>query len=487
MNASTEVLIVGAGPCGLTAAAFLAHYGVKVRIIDKKSQQTSTSNAIGIQARTLELFEEIGVSSVMTERSLCCSKVNVLKNSNHLGYFDFGCVDTDYPFICGIPQNETETILIDYLKSKNVNVEYGTELISFEKTQLGVITQIKGQNGTIQVDYPWMIAADGYHSQIRENCKIDFVGGDFNYHFIMIDAKIKNGDFPAKELVLASNDQISMFAFPMQESCRFIAEVSRSSYKNSEPSAAVFTALTNQLSPYTITLDQPSWKSNFYVHERLAKQYISDHVLLLGDAAHVHIPAGAQGMNMGMQDAINLSWKLSRVIQKLSPSNILETYEHERRIVAEKVIKMTTMMSKSVLKPSGLTKCLEKYVAPLLLKTKYFQTIITKKISQTNISYQSSSIVRGMPIGDFIPGKRITHLPLDSLGNHYLVLDFESVIPSNWSNKPGITILNGEILGSFFSDVISGFCVIRPDRYVGFVGDDLRALEYYLDGKELFK
>lgn len=487
MNASTEVLIVGAGPCGLTAAAFLAHYGVKVRIIDKKSQQTSTSNAIGIQARTLELLEEIGLSSVMTERSLCCSKVNVFKNSNHLGYFDFDCVDTDYPFICGIPQNETETILIDYLKSKNVNVEYDTELISFEKTPLGVTAQIKGPDGIAHVDYPWMIAADGYHSQIRESCNIDFIGGDFNYHFIMIDAKIKKGDFPAKELVLASNDQISMFAFPMRESCRFIAEVSRSSYKNSKPTATVFTELTSQLSSYTVTLDQPSWKSDFYVHERLAKQYISDRVMLLGDAAHVHIPAGAQGMNMGMQDAINLSWKLSRVIQKSSPSDILETYEHERRMVAEKVIKMTTMMGKNVLKPNRFTKCLEKYIAPFLLKTKYFQAIIPKKISQTDVSYQSSSIVRGMPIGNFFPGKRIRHLPLNSLGNHYLVLDFESVIPSDWSNKQGITILNGEILGSFFSDIMSGFCVIRPDRYIGFVGDDLLALEYYLDGKELFK
>lgn len=478
-----DVVVIGAGPVGLTAAAFLTHYGIKCRIFDKKLGPTQTSNAVGVHARTLELFEEIGLANKILSSGLTVQRAQFFANKKPLLSLDLSLIQSSYNFVCDIPQNETERHLLDYLRQNDVNVEYSKEVIDFKQCEDYVqITVKKDRNLTDVIKAPWVIAADGYHSTFRENLHIPYQGKEFKYKFMMIDAPTEIED-PGlqKSLLLGSVNGITAMLFPMQASTRIIVETSHcTEYDDELVNAILFNSILAKIFPFTIRVGMPIWQSRFYVHERLAASYRKQRVFLVGDAAHVHIPAAAQGMNTGIQDAINLSWKLAQVIKKKTSETLLDTYESERRPIAKSVLAMTNNMGRMLLGQNFLLN-LFRQAAAKMMRRKILQKKLGEKISQIAIGYSSNNAKQNLS-GTLKAGKRFNAMPLKPLRDNYLILDFSGdLISQDIEKAPAeIYLISPEEKTKYFPSINSGYCVLRPDRYIDFVAKDKLALQNYL-------
>ncbi len=351
MQKHTPVLIIGAGPTGLTAALTLKQLGIDCVIIDKKDGPTSTSNAAGVQARTLELWEKLGIVDRALELGKKITDVCAYSGSKQLFDVNFSHIDSPYQMLLLLPQSQTEQILREALKNHQVEVLQSHTLVSLEQDQTQVTTQIKDADGnthTITTDH--VIGADGFHSTVRECVHIPFQQSEVAGHFMMMDVPITNPDIVTEQVTLCMDQKGILAIFPMREFARVIIEFSHDPEFTGTKDVDIntFKAITKQRCLFDVTYGTPTWQSVFYVHEGIVDRYHEGRVFLAGDAAHVHSPAGGQGMNLGIQDAYCLAHKLKQ--------NKLDTYQEERKPKAEKVIKMSGMMLRGAsLKNSVLT------------------------------------------------------------------------------------------------------------------------------------
>lgn len=473
-----NVLIVGAGPCGLTAAAFLTHYGISCRVIDQKKGPVLTSNAIGVQARTLELLEEIDLEQSFLEAGVACKTAEIYLDKKLLINIDmFGHIRSKYPFMCMVPQDKTESILLGFLKKQGVHVEYATRALQIDEKENQVLTQVEfnGKKETIYSE--WLIGSDGYHSMVRDVAQVEYEGEDYTYKFILIDAPVEIPSDLEKKTLVGSGDDFTLMMFPTQNSYRLLAEVSESERYQFDPDPEIFRTMVEAVLPGDISIGETIWSSKFYIHERLAKHYRKGRIFLAGDAVHTHLPAGGQGMNTGIQDSINLSWKLAQVIQGRSSNNILNSYMEERRPVAQKVLKLTKKTGKQILNQNPILKFMMKQVIAPLSRVGLLQDILTNTMAQVSIHYRGSSLSKGRSMNGLKPGDRCVDLPLKQLGSNYCLIDGVGNIPEVWKEQFSIELVQHSTLNS---KPFKGYCLVRPDRYIAYLGTDLQALERHL-------
>ncbi len=462
------ILIVGAGPCGLTAAVYLTHYGIPVRIIDKKIGPTKTSNAVGVQARTLELLEEVGLASLFKDAGRICTEGAIFHQKKSIAHIELGNhIKSLYNYICMLPQCSTESILIEFLTKKKITVEYNTELTQLVNKKDYVDTTIIKGDDSASESYQFLISADGYNSFVRTQLAIPYSGADYSYKFIMIDSPILPCKQLEKQMVIAAGDKVNMLIFPMQASCRFIAEISQSTEYNVKHDYHTFNDLAKELLPFDISIQPETWSSTFYVHERLAKSYRKNTIFLLGDAVHSHIPAGAQGMNTGMQDAINLSWKIARVIKNSSAIGILDSYELERRQVAQHVLRLTNRMGKTLLSKNILVRTFVTAIASILSRLNNVQKLFSNTLAQLDIHYTSSSLSMGKKSGNISPGHRLSNIPVVAAYEKYILLDGIGDIPLVWGQSYSIIVITHI---EHYPWAKNKYCLIRPDRYIAYLG-----------------
>ena len=253
MPSQDEILIVGAGPVGLTMAAFLHHHGVKCRIIDKKSQPTSTSNAIIVHARTLELMRIIGIEQEFISQGLMVTKFNLISNQKYLANWDLKHIDSDFSYMLSISQKMTEQILINYLTNAGITIERNKELITIAEHDNYVEATIKvneDEKETIQT--PWVIGCDGYKSTMRELLDIEYVGEDLLLDFLILDVPLE-GDISRDTGYAAFNEKMSVLLLPLSKSWRIIAEVFKEPKyhcgKNEMPSEETFQEILDVIMP----------------------------------------------------------------------------------------------------------------------------------------------------------------------------------------------------------------------------------------------
>jgi 2-polyprenyl-6-methoxyphenol hydroxylase-like FAD-dependent oxidoreductase len=334
---STDVLIVGAGPVGLTLAAALQARGVDVVLVDKAAQGANTSRAAVIHARTLEQLRAIDVSDELVRRGTIVPRFTVRDRDRALMTIDFDGLPSRHPYTLMLPQDVTEGVLARRLDELGGTVERGRELARLDQDAAGVTATMLGGE-TVRASY--VVGADGMHSAVRAQVGIGFAGDSYEQSFVLADVHL-DWELDDSEVMLYLSPAGLVVAAPLPEGRhRIVATVDEApAHPDRDDIQALLDARGPQRRPARVK--DVVWSSRFRVHHRLADRYREGRVFLAGDAAHVHSPAGGQGMNTGIQDSVALAARLAAVLVDGADERILDEYEAERRPVAADVVAFT--------------------------------------------------------------------------------------------------------------------------------------------------
>jgi 2-polyprenyl-6-methoxyphenol hydroxylase-like FAD-dependent oxidoreductase len=393
-----DVLIVGAGPTGLVLALWLAKKGIALRIIDKTSEAGTTSRALGVQARTLEFYDQLDLANLVVDAGRKVFAANLWiagKRRAHLPFGDFGRDISPYSFALIYPQDEHEKMLIDQLAKLGVHVERNTELTSFEERADHVEAQIRRADGTQErIEAKYIAGCDGAHSTVRESLRIGFEGGTYEHLFYVADVEaggpVMNGEV---HVGLDRNEFLAVFPLKDPRRARLIGTVREGSDAAREKMQWDDVA-KKVIDWMHIDVERVHWFSTYRVHHRVATNFRRGRAFLLGDAAHIHSPVGGQGMNTGIGDAVNLAWKLVDVLQRGADASLLDTYEPERIGFARRLVATTDEAFTAVTSSGLIARVVRMRIAPrvlpLLFMFRSFRRLLFRTVSQTNIRYGDS-------------------------------------------------------------------------------------------------
>jgi 2-polyprenyl-6-methoxyphenol hydroxylase-like FAD-dependent oxidoreductase len=346
----TDVLIVGAGPTGLTLAASLLLKDINVVLIDRQAEGANTSRAAGVNARTLEVLDGstgLDVTRRLVKEGIEAPRFAIRDGAKVLLNIDFSGLDTAYPFTLLIPQSTTERLLLDRVRELGGDVIRPKVLATVVQDATGV-TATFDDGDTIRASY--VVGADGMHSTVREQAGIGFSGGAYEHSFVLADAQL-SGDAPTDEVRLFwASEGLTVVAPLPNGDFRVVAPVDDAP---EEPSVEFVQQLLDARGPGGITVTGIAWGSRFRIHHRVADTYRAGRMLLAGDAAHVHSPAGGQGMNLGIQDAVALADALAAVLGG-GPDSVLDAYSATRRPIAQQVVELTDRLTKLATLPRAL-------------------------------------------------------------------------------------------------------------------------------------
>lgn len=337
------VLVVGAGPSGLTAAVELTRRGVPVRCVDRAEGPSMSTKALGVWPRTLELLRRMGAEEEIQRRVLPQRAMRYYSDGRVIADLRFR--DPDVQPVC-LPQPDVEHMLRDALTEAGGQVTWGTELVGFQQDGPAVKAVLRGSDGTERTEeFSWVVGADGARSRVREQLDIDFEGATHELSFVVADIEL---DAPLEP------DITHYFCSPRGilvtcglPSGRFRVFTSAPpGLRRDEVDLAVVQKLVDERGPGGLQLRDPDWISVFSVHSRHAEHTREGRVFLLGDAAHIHSPAGGQGLNIGMADAHNLAWKLALCWHGQCDSTLLDSFESERGQVARAAIKQADVQTR---------------------------------------------------------------------------------------------------------------------------------------------
>jgi 2-polyprenyl-6-methoxyphenol hydroxylase-like FAD-dependent oxidoreductase len=345
----TDVLIVGAGPSGLTLAASLVKRGVATTVVDKQSAGANTSRAGAVNARTLEVLESLDVSRRLVKEGVHAPRFTVRDKARTLIPIDFSTLPTEYPYTLLVPQSTTERLLLDRLIELGGSVVRPKTLTSIEQDAEGVTASF--DDGDV-IRARFAVGADGIHSTVREQAGIGFQGGAYDESFVLADVRLA-GEAPVEEVVLFwAKAGLTVVAPLPDNSFRIVAPVADAP---EIPSAAFVQEILDDrgFGAGRMVVTEVIWGSRFRIHHRVADTYRAGRLLLTGDAAHVHSPAGGQGMNLGIQDAVALADALAAVLAR-APDSLLDEYSAARRPIARQVIALTDRLTRLATMPRAL-------------------------------------------------------------------------------------------------------------------------------------
>jgi 2-polyprenyl-6-methoxyphenol hydroxylase-like FAD-dependent oxidoreductase len=424
---ATTVLVVGAGPTGLTVANELARHDVAVRIIDRAPTAATTSRALVVQPRTMEIFEDMGVVDEVLSIGTPARSLNVMFAGGRGVRLDFADLLTEaqnytaYQTLYSISQDDTERLLTKALAERGVRIERGLAVTDSSADEHGVTVSLRrtDEDRTDEsVRCGWLVGCDGAHSAVRQSAGIPFEGATYPDEFIMADAELDwdlpDGDlyvFPSRAGIFAA------FAMPGEHRFRIFGNVRPGpdgpSAEYSEPTHEEFQAMMDDRVPFAATVAKEHWVSRYRLHRRTVPRYRDGRVLLAGDAAHVHSPAGAQGMNTGIQDGYNLAWKLALVQRGMADEALLDSYHAERHPIGVRLLKTTDRLFSVISGRGRLSTFVRGHFAPLVARRVFtrrsFRTWLIGLLSQLRLSYPGSPLNRedGSGWGDAAaPGAR---------------------------------------------------------------------------------
>jgi 2-polyprenyl-6-methoxyphenol hydroxylase-like FAD-dependent oxidoreductase len=428
-----DVLVVGAGPTGLALAAGLARFGVGFRIIDRAMDRAHESRALGVQARSLEVLQSLGLGEALVARGNPSARLRLHLDREHtaeLRLTDSGATDTRFPFILFVSQAETEAVLGDHLGSAGVTVERGAELVDIAPGPAAVRCRIRHRDGREErVWARYLAGCDGAHSTARHLAGIPFEGDAYLQDFMLGDVEV---DGPLERDTLHSfavGAGVAMF-FPLGSPAtwRVIATPGRAA-EPADPSAAGELSLEELQTAVDgatgggFVLRDPAWLTHFRLHHRQAAHYRAGRIFLAGDAAHIHSPVGAQGMNTGIQDAWNLAWKLALVARGRAGDALLDSYEAERWPVGRRLLRYTDrafgLFTRAVsggVAAAWARRTVGSHALPRLLSSERIRAHLFRLVSQLGIRYRSSPVVAegeprlraGPKAGDRLPDMQVT-------------------------------------------------------------------------------
>ena len=520
-----EVLITGAGPTGLMMACQLAIRKVPFRIIDKNEDHTPQSRALVIHARSLEIFEQLGIAHEAVQLGKIAKAANLYVNGKRRLRFNFNNIGeglTEFPFLLILEQSKTEKLLNEFINQHGYFVERNTELLDFSQNNNQINASLKQpgkEQESIQIN--WLIGADGANSLVRRKLNIPFAGKTYKESLFVLDCEMTM-DIPPDEMCICFSDKTFAGLFPMTNGrSRVIGIVPDEFLDNDSISFENATKDFAKRTRLNITLKNPQWISMYHSHHRSVSSFRQGHCFLAGDAAHIHSPVGAQGMNTGLQDAYNLAWKLSLAIKENAKESLLDSYNDERIVIAQNLVKTTDRVFHIVTSKQKIFKFFRLYFIPALMKLvlpiaqriSFIRRTAFKSISEIGLHYRYSKLSiddnkSAFPNNAPKPGDRVPYLPevqalLSGTKFHLLIFTGERTgdqtdqAIKTFNEKYNELITVHEIQFSDatkpiykkFGIIKQGGYFIRPDNYIAYRSNSLQLQQVtdYIDRNILTK
>jgi len=495
METKCDVLITGAGPVGLTMASEMARYGLAVRICDQNAQRSDKSKALVVWARTLELMDRLdpALTARFIKNGLKVREAEIFSGGKEIASVDITQTESPYNFALMIPQSETERLLEEHLESLGVKVEREVKLTGFQCSSASVsCTLLEQANQEEIAEASWLVGCDGAHSTVRHRLGMEFQGDRLLSDWILADIHLKgiSGE-PAIKIYWHADGGLVLF--PMGESrYRVIADVSESSGSIGEgnhptPTLDEIQQVLDVRGPGGIQVGDPVWLAAFTINERKVSEYRSGQVFLAGDAAHIHSPAGGQGMNTGMQDAFNLAWKLALVSRgNCSSEPLLSSYSTERSAIAKKVLEATGRATTLLVMKGNVKQTIRNHVASLVLGLAPVSHTMANTLTEVAVGYaesplnaESAQIGHGPKPGQRVP-VRNGEVPIGN-GNlpRFALFAVDTPAVRSLLSKYA-RLLEASPRPPFHE---GGLWLVRPDAYVALSakGDSLNLVELYLN------
>lgn len=517
----TAVLIVGAGPSGLMMAAQLLRYGVVPVIIDSKRGPTNQSKALAVQARSLEIYRQMGVIDRIVSGGKRAAGVAFNRTGSlvaELSTKDIAGNSTPFPYILLFQQSKNERLLLDYLTTGCCPVYWQTSLLSLKQLTAGAEVQLQSAAGLQTLTCNFVVGADGAHSMVRKQLGIPFSGETYQHKFYLADVKLGN-DFKSDyiQLFMERKGFAGFFPMPEERAFRIVAGIPNEFADKEDLQLNDVLPQLQQLTGKEINVLKNNWFTLYKLHHRMADKFNDGHCFLIGDAAHIHSPVGGQGMNTGLQDAYNLAWKLAGVVTGQLKPTILNSYAAERMPVAKDLLNTTDRIFNIITSRNFMGNILKQYIMPAALKyiwrKEKFRTEFFKQISQTGIHYRDSKLNLHLSHNSKIKaGDRLPYIKIYDEKKQT-----ETDIHA-WCSKPGFTLITLGVINenylftlakwitqkykfslNFFhlppsdknQQVFQMFeihpgqrkaLIIRPDMHIGYLNDtvDIEMMNNYL-------
>lgn len=504
----TQVFITGAGPTGLVLALWLNRLGITVRIIDKLDSHVTQSRAMVVHARTLELYQQIGLADELVKLGNRDTHVNLHVNGKRKARFIFDAIGdtlTPYPWLLIFPQDSHEALLERYLQSVGINIERNTELIDFTQNREGIVASIRNADGSInKIEAQFLAGCDGAHSRVREILQVSFEGGTYDklYYVADVEATGKAADKEA-HIALERTDFLVVLPYGQQNKMRLIGTFKPDKYTKRGEYA--FDDINSRcVKNLSLKVSTVNWFSEYRVHHRVAKNFQHNNVFLLGDAAHVHSPVGGQGMNTGIGDAVNLAWKLAAVVKNEASESLLKTYQTERQKFAYKLVKTTdkafSIISGKTLLSTGLRSLFFPFIASTAYHIPALQKRLFSVLSQISLNYRHSTLSEGKA-GNVFGGDRLPWVKNEMINNFaslqslkwqvHIYGEFSDNV-AEWCHQVGVVVehFNWHETYAQFGLAQNALYLIRPDGYVALASSNnhLANLQsWYVKSKITFK
>jgi len=458
-----DVLIVGAGPVGLFLANECARRGLRWRILETRAGQSEHSKALAIFPRTLEIFDMAGVVAPFLAAANRVTSVSVTAHGRRLAQMRFAPEESPYPFIAMVPQDVTERLLVEELRRKGGAVEYETTFRSAEPLEgdEGVRVAAERHGEPLTVTARYVVGCDGAHSALRHLLAIPFEGAIYEDSFMLADVQT-NETLPSNELQLCPSEHGPAAIFPMSATRRRIVATVQQA-EGDAPSLDLVRRVLLERAPSGIEALSLLWSSYFRIHHRHVARLREGRFFLAGDAAHIHSPFGGQGMNTGLHDVWNLSWKLDLVLRGHGNDALLDTYGAERLPVIASVIEMTHRLTKVMGTPSRLAQTLRDAVIPMVSRLAPFQHAFVQRLSELEIAYPDSPIIEG-------PGRRHWEDSFrggKGIAGRYILLIGKDADPAARETARRLRDSLRDVLEVRESST-AGLTLVRPDGYVAY-------------------
>jgi 2-polyprenyl-6-methoxyphenol hydroxylase-like FAD-dependent oxidoreductase len=493
----TDVIIVGAGPTGLALGCQFIRYGIDFVILDKNEAILPYSRAIGVQARTLEIYQQIGLAQHAIERGAITKRACLIENGKTKARIELQAIGTGlspFPFLLIFEQDKHEAMLQDYLAQHGKQVLRQTMLDSFTQDDEGVIAQITMADGSKEtIEAKYLVGCDGAKSIVRHTLGLSFEGTTFERLFYVADVII-DWEFSHEALnaCLAQHALTAFFPMPGENRYRIVGTFPEEFSKNE--GEILYGEIEQQIVEDTglhLKIDEVNWFSVYKVHSRRVESFSKGRCFLAGDAAHIHSPAGAQGMNTGIQDGYNLAWKLASVLKNDADTKILESYNHERSENAKHLLETTDRLFELGSGDHWFTAFFRMHIFPhiadLALHITPIRQFVFSLISQIGIQYRSS------PLSDHSQdhafhvkaGDRMPYFEVDGAGIydqlhepcfHLLTFgDSPNDFSSEFAEITCLTVPLTDKVVEIFGVNKPFFVLLRPDNYIGIITTDSSA------------
>ncbi|MDB5748794.1 MAG: dependent oxidoreductase [Massilia sp.] len=427
-QAQAQVLIVGAGPSGLVLALWLKALGVNVRIVDAASGPGTTSRALAVQARTLELYRQLDLAASVLEGGYALGAFNIWAEGEHRARIELGAIGaglTPYPFMYIFPQDRHERLLEARLFEAGVRVERNCTLLGFDDPGDEVLARLGHADGREEgCAARYIIGCDGAKSSVRNIIAAGFPGGTYRQVFYVADIE---GESPALNgelhLDLDESDILAVFATAPRGRARLVGTVRDAGHQcgAEHPENLAFGDVSKRaIDNLMISISKVNWFSTYRVHHRVADRFRRGRAFLVGDACHIHSPAGGQGMNTGIGDAINLAWKLAAVLRDGAPDSLLDSYEAERRPFAQRLVDTTDRVFSFITADGPVAEVVRTGVVPrimpLMARVPAARQYFFRTISQTVVHYRHAPLNEGSA-GKVHGGDRLPWVAIDGSDN----------------------------------------------------------------------